>query len=71
MQQKKGVITSDILKAQASKLWQSLSQYEDIDELKWSNGGLEGSSSSLRLRNIFSIVKGALQQSIQRRQSHK
>jgi hypothetical protein len=38
MQKNKAIITGDILKEKASKLWQSLPQYEDKEEPKWSNG---------------------------------
>jgi hypothetical protein len=40
MQKSKAVITGDILKEKASKLWRALPQYEDVEEPKWSNGWL-------------------------------
>ena len=43
MQHKKAIITSDILKTKAYELWECLPQYVlNVDELKWSNGWLEG-----------------------------
>jgi DDE superfamily endonuclease/Fission yeast centromere protein N-terminal domain/Tc5 transposase DNA-binding domain len=36
----KAVITGDILKEKASKLWRALPQYEGVKEPKWSNGWL-------------------------------
>lgn len=42
MQRKKAVITGEILKTQAAKLWASLPQYEGIEAPKFSNGWLEG-----------------------------
>jgi hypothetical protein len=40
MLKSKAVITGDILKEKASKLWQALPQYEGVEEPKWSNGWL-------------------------------
>jgi hypothetical protein len=42
MEQKKAIITGDILKTKAKQLWDALPQYNDIKEPKWSNGWLEG-----------------------------
>ena len=42
MQHKGGIITGDILKAVASTIWSRLSQYQNTQEPKWSNGWLEG-----------------------------
>ncbi|TQS38554.1 hypothetical protein Golomagni_00936 [Golovinomyces magnicellulatus] len=39
MQKNKAVITGDILKNQASKLWDGLPQFEDRPKPKFSNGG--------------------------------
>jgi hypothetical protein len=41
MQGKKAILSGDILKAQASKFWNSLPQFADIPEPKWSNGWLD------------------------------
>ena len=41
MQQKKAIITSDILKEKAHEIWQLLPQYSDVEEPKWSNGWLD------------------------------
>jgi hypothetical protein len=38
MEQKKAIITGDILKTKAKQLWDALPQYNDIKEPKWSNG---------------------------------
>jgi hypothetical protein len=40
MLKRKAIITGDILKEKASKLWRALPQYEGIEEPKWSNGWL-------------------------------
>jgi len=37
MEQKKAIITSEILKTKARELWAALLQFDDIEELKWSN----------------------------------
>ena len=41
MQKKKAVITGDILKAQAHRIWNCLLQYNGEEEPKWSNGWLD------------------------------
>jgi len=38
---KKAIITRDVLKSQAIKLWNSLPQYQGKEEPKWSNGWLD------------------------------
>jgi DDE superfamily endonuclease/Tc5 transposase DNA-binding domain/Fission yeast centromere protein N-terminal domain len=50
MQKKKAVITGEILKAQAAKLWASLPQYEGKEAPKFSNGWLEGFQWRFNLR---------------------
>ena len=42
MEQKKAIITGEILKTKAKELWAALPQFDDIEEPKWSNGWLEG-----------------------------
>ena len=42
MLHKKAIITRDVLKSQATKLWNSLPQYQGKEEPKWSNGWLDG-----------------------------
>lgn len=41
MQKSKAIITGEILKDKASKLWKSLPQYADVEEPKWSNGWIQ------------------------------
>jgi hypothetical protein len=50
IQKKKGVITGEILKAQATKLWASLPQYEGIEAPKFSNGWLGGFQERFDIR---------------------
>jgi hypothetical protein len=38
MEQKRAIITGDILKTKAKELWAALPQYDNIEEPKWSNG---------------------------------
>jgi hypothetical protein len=42
MQRRKAVITGDILKEQATKLWKALPQYQGKEQPKFSNGWLDG-----------------------------
>jgi hypothetical protein len=37
MEQKKAIITGDILKEKAKQLWNALPQYNSIKEPRWSN----------------------------------
>ena len=50
MQQKKAIITGDILKTKAKELWAALPQYDDIEEPKWSNGWLEGFKKRFKIK---------------------
>ncbi|RKF71975.1 CENP-B-like protein 2, partial [Golovinomyces cichoracearum] len=52
MQKNKAVITGDILKNQASKLWDSLPQFEDRPKPKFSNGWLEGFKHRYKIREF-------------------
>ena len=38
IEQKKAIITGDILKEKARQLWDALPQYDNIQMPKWSNG---------------------------------
>lgn len=40
-QKKKNIVTGDLLKGQALRLWQRLPQYQNVTEPKWSNGWLD------------------------------
>jgi hypothetical protein len=50
MQKNKSIITGDILKDKASKLWKSLPQYADIEEPKWSNGWIENFKKRFKIK---------------------
>jgi hypothetical protein len=60
MQKKRAVITGDILKEQAIKLWKSLPQYEDYQQPKFSNGWLDGFKKRFKSENMSNMVKQAL-----------
>jgi hypothetical protein len=49
MEQKKAIITGEILKTKVRELWAALPQFDNIEELKWSNSWLE------RLKKRFKI----------------
>ena len=44
------IITGDMLKAQAAKLWRCLPQYAETEEPKWSNGWLEGFQKRFKIK---------------------
>ena len=50
MQKKRAVITGDILKEQAIRLWKSLPQYQDCQQPKFSNGQLDGFKKRFKIR---------------------
>ena len=50
MEQKKAIITSEILKTKAKELWAALPQFDDIKEPKWSNGWLEGFKKRFKIK---------------------
>jgi hypothetical protein len=50
MEQKKAIITGEILKTKARQLWEALPQYNDIEMPKWSNGWLEGFKKRYRIK---------------------
>jgi glutaredoxin 2 len=41
MEQKRAIVTGEILKTKAKQLWEALPQYNDVEMPKWSNGWLE------------------------------
>ena len=54
MQNKKAIITGDILKTKAHELWERLPQYTlDMDEPKWSNGWLEGFKKRFNIKEYI------------------
>jgi hypothetical protein len=50
MQKNKAVITGEILKNQAGKLWDSLPQYEGKEKPKFSNGWLDGFKKRFKIK---------------------
>jgi hypothetical protein len=50
MEQKKAIITGEILKTKARQLWEALPQYNDVGMPKWSNGWLEGFKTRYKIR---------------------
>jgi hypothetical protein len=50
MEQKKAIITGDVLKEKAKQLWSALPQYSDIEEPKWSNGWLDGFKRRFKIK---------------------
>jgi hypothetical protein len=50
MEQKKAIITGEILKTKANQLWEALPQYDDVDMPKWSNGWLEGFKKRYKIK---------------------
>ena len=50
MEQKKAIITGEILKTKAKQLWEALPQYDDVDMPKWSNGWLEGFKKRYKIK---------------------
>jgi hypothetical protein len=50
MEQKRAIITGEILKTKAGQLWEALPQYSDIEMPKWSNGWLEGFKKRYRIK---------------------
>jgi hypothetical protein len=58
MQQKKAVITGDILKAKASELWNRLPQFKHSIEPKWSNGWLDGFKKRFKIREFVQHGEG-------------
>ena len=53
MQNKKAVITGEILKGQAIKLWDNLSQYQGLELPKFSNGWLEGFKTRFKIKEYI------------------
>jgi hypothetical protein len=50
MQKSKAIVTGEILKDKASKLWKSLPQYADVAEPKWSNGWIENFKKRFKIK---------------------
>jgi hypothetical protein len=50
LQKKKTIITSDMIKGQASYIWNHLPQFEHLPEPTWSNGWLEGFKKRFRIK---------------------
>ena len=50
MEQKKAIITGEILKTKARQLWEALPQYNDVEMPKWSNGWLEGFKKRYKIK---------------------
>jgi hypothetical protein len=71
MEQKKAIITGEILKTKARELWAALPQFDDIEEPKWSNGWLEGFKKRLKSRSMCNMEKLVLLQSTILTISHK
>src|SRR5271156_1224157 len=60
MQNRRVIITGDILKTKARELWERLSQYIlDVDEPKWSNGWLEGFKKRFKVKEFVQHGEGA------------
>jgi hypothetical protein len=59
MQKKKAVINGDTIKAQASKLWNLLPQFEDLPEPKWSNGWLDGFKKRYKIKEFVQHGEGS------------
>jgi hypothetical protein len=58
MNAKQAVITGDLLKAQASKLWGRLPQYASKEEPKWSNGWLRGFKTQFKIKEYVTYGEG-------------
>ena len=58
MDKKQAVITGDLLKAQASKLWGRLPQYSGKEEPKWSNGWLGGFKTRFKIKEYVTHGEG-------------
>jgi hypothetical protein len=50
MEQKKAIITGDMLKEKARQLWEALPQYNDVEMPKWSNGWLDGFKKRYKIK---------------------
>ena len=58
VQQTDAIITGDIIKAQAAKLWASLLQYADVEQLKWLNGWLNRFKLRFNIREFVRYGEG-------------
>ena len=59
MQRRKAVITGDILKEQATKLWNALLQYQEKEQPKFSNGWLEGFQKRFNIKEYVTHGEAA------------
>ena len=50
IEQKKAIVTSEILKEKAKQLWSALPQYNSKDQPKWSNRWLEGFKKRFKIK---------------------
>jgi hypothetical protein len=50
IEQKKAIITGEVLKTKARELWAALLQFNDIEEPKWSNGWLDGFKKRFKIK---------------------
>ena len=50
IEQKKAIITGEILKTKAKELWEALPQYNNIKMPKWSNRWLEGFKKRYKIK---------------------
>ena len=53
IEQKKAIITGDILKEKARQLWDVLPQYDNIQMPKWSNGQLDGFKKQYKIKEYI------------------
>ena len=53
MEQKKAIITSEILKTKAKELQAALPQFDDIKEPKWSNSWLKGFKRRFKIKEYM------------------
>ena len=53
MEQKKAIITGEVLKTKARELWDALPQYNNIEEPKWSNGWLDGFKKRFKIKEYM------------------
>ena len=59
MDKKKAVITGEILKQQAIKLWNALPQYQGIEQPKFSNGWLQGFQKRFKIKEFVNHGEAA------------
>jgi hypothetical protein len=52
IEQKKAIVTGEIVKAKAEQLWEALPQYNDVEMPKWSNRWLEGFKKRYKIKKF-------------------